>query len=235
MLDAYACLTDIATGLNPHFHTPNYYTHDCIIARPREWDQESIHGKAYQASETPHFHTSISRYIQNRIVHSKSSLDSSSAPNPNPMCFCYGLFSVPRSCNFTPQKPKSSDTLYRELTLKRQRDRPHGALWRSKYKDKVICWIIIMLSALVNEGRKQQPLVSITATVPHTPLPITGRMPAHALAGGAKHGTTSPHHSRSLEPLHLSLMCARAEALARPEAWGGLFDCASKVDRRLSN
>ena len=40
---------------------------------------ESIYGKAYQASETPHFHTSIYRYI---IVHSNISLDSSLGRRP---------------------------------------------------------------------------------------------------------------------------------------------------------
>ena len=57
---------------------------------------ESIYGKAYQPSETPHFHTSIFWSIEWSIAKTHWIRAWGAAPSPNPMSFCYGPFYVPR-------------------------------------------------------------------------------------------------------------------------------------------
>lgn len=56
-----------------------------------DWDAwESIYGKAYQPSEIPHFHTSISWSIEWSIAKAHWIRAWGAAPRPNPMSFCYG-------------------------------------------------------------------------------------------------------------------------------------------------
>ena len=57
---------------------------------------ESIYGKAYQPSEIPHFHTSISWSIEWSIAKAHWIRAWGAAPRPNPMSFCYGPFYVLR-------------------------------------------------------------------------------------------------------------------------------------------